>query len=179
MSRKSHTTRPTLAALQQQYRLSMPDNQDPSKLPAFMKLIPRKPSKPTTRKHEEHDEQARCVTYLHKLCPNVVVSAGLTGELWGMARHVPRGIFYGWIAKLKARGMLSGYSDLVLHWHDRHTIFLEMKTKTGVESSSQEGVRKRLEQCGFSVYRCESVDDLKRIIAREHIPCLDAEIVYE
>lgn len=138
--------------------------------PAFMSQTPRAVST-EPRQHTEHDSQAEIVKHLKLVCPTVVVNAGLTGELWGMARHVPKGIFYGWIQKLKNRGMLPGYADLVLHWGPAKTCFIEMKTKTGKEKDSQKDVREKLSHLGFATYIVRNLDDLRNVIKLEQIPC--------
>ena len=110
--------RPTLAQLQSSFRASMPHDQDPSKMPAWMHEKPRAPRKVGVKnKTVEHDTQADVVRWLHKLCPSVVVSASLNGELYGLSRHVPKGVFFGFMNKLKNRGLLAGYADLVLHFN--------------------------------------------------------------
>ena len=143
--------------------------------PKFMNETPRK-KRTIKNRHEEHDLQSACVSYLHTCCPNVLVSASLNGELSGMARHVPKGIFFGWIAKLKKRGMCAGYADIVLHFYPCRTVFIEMKRPDGgSESGVQCGIRVRLAAMDFRTYICRSLDDLYEIIKIEKIPCFDKD----
>ena len=132
------------------------------------------PTKP--RQHQEHDEQSTYVKYLRQCCPDVLIEAGLTGELWGMARHIPKGIFYGWIGKLKARGMLTGGSDLKIYFAPARMVVLECKHGKGTENTAQEDVRKNLTAKGFKCYVIKSLDDLKEVIRIENIPCRDSSI---
>ena len=126
-------------------------------------------------KSEEHDMQAAVVHYLHKLCPSVLVAASLNGELRPTG---DMGKFYGWMNKLKSRGMLTGDCDLRLTWFPSRCIFIEMKRRNGgVVSDAQDTVGDRLKAQGFPVYVLErGVDGLKEIIRREGIPCSDSSI---
>lgn len=166
--------RPTLAQLQAQFRAGLPSDKEPNWIPNYMKQTPRAPRKIGVKNNQtEHEDQATCVTYLHKFCPNVIVSANLTGELYGLSRHVPEGVFYGFMNKLKMRGKLTGIPDLVLHWNPGKTCYVEMKTRTGKENEAQIAVRKKLQAMGFGVHICRGIDDLRKIIKEENIPCID------
>lgn len=166
-------TRPTLQQLQDQFRAGMPSDQDPEKIPVWMLETPRAPRKEGVKnKSEEHDDQAEVVTYLKKLCPQVLVSASLNGELRPMGDI---GKFYGWIKKLKSRGMLTGDMDMRLTWSPKQCIFIEMKKrKGGVTSDAQVTISGILRQQGFTVYVLNTgVDGLKEIIKEQNIPCLE------
>lgn len=166
-------TRPTLAQLQAAMRLGG----EMVRPPAFMSKTPRAPStKP--RKHEEHDSQAEVVAYLRRCCPQVLVAASLNGELWPAQKFMEKGRYFGWINKLKGRGMLTGDTDLRLTWFPSRCIFIEMKKlKGGVVSDAQTDVGKQLERQGFKVYVLEDgIDGLKEIIRAEKIPCLDTSL---
>lgn len=169
--------RPTLAQLQAQFKAGMPHDQDPSKIPAWMNKKPRDARKPGVKnKSEEHDDQAAVVSYLRKLCPDVLVSASLNGELRPMG---DMGKFYGWVSKLKTRGMLTGDCDLRLTWAPARCIFIEMKKRSGgVVSEAQNTVGDKLRAQGFKVYTLSTgIDGLKDIIKTEDIPC--RETLYE
>lgn len=175
--KKFRDKRPSLQQLQDQFRASMPHDQDPSKLPVWMLETPRAPRKEGVRnKSEEHDDQAAVVKYLHTFCPQVLVAASLNGELRPMGEM---GKFYGWIKKLKSRGMLTGDSDLRLTWYPRKCAFIEMKKrKGGVTSEAQEKVRNTLLAQGFPVYILNTgIDGLKQIIKQAAIPCLDVPTI--
>lgn len=161
--------RPSLAQLQAAMNAFAPDG-GMKRPPDFMKLKPRAPStKP--RQHQEHDSQAEIVTYLKRCCPAVTVSASLNGELRPTG---DMGRFYGWIAKLKARGMLTGDPDLRLTWSPSRCIFIEKKREKGGKlGDAQITVGDKLRADGFAVYTMAGgIDELKEIIKTEGIPCL-------
>ena len=169
-------TKLTLAQIQAQIRAQAPDGwkNSESKFPlAFMDKTPRAPRKEGVKnKQEEHDEQAAVVKYLKTFCPEVLVSAGLSGELRPLG---DMGKFYGFIAKLKSRGLLTGALDLRLTWSPSRIIFIEMKKKKGgVVSDAQNIVANTLTKQGFTVYFLHGgVNELREIIAKENIPCLE------
>lgn len=168
--------KPSLAAIQAQIRASAPHGwtNATSKAPlAFMDKTPRAARAPGLKnKTQEHDDQTAVVTYLKKLCPDVLVSSSLNGELRPTG---DMGRFYGWVAKLKARGMLTGDCDLRLTWKPQRCIFIEMKKKKGgVVSDAQSTVGQILTKQGFAVYVLSTgIDGLKEIIRKEAIPCLE------
>lgn len=169
--------RPTIKQLQDSFNLYAPKNLDPAKLPAFMHEKAREPST-KRRKHEEHDSQTEVVRYLHNFCPAVLVASSLNGELWPMSQHIDKGRFFGWMNKLKNRGMLPGDADLRLTWSPSRCIFIEKKrSKGGKLEIAQIEVGDRLRAQGFSVYVMEGgIEELKEIIIKEKIPCIDYSV---
>ena len=174
--KKPPDKRPSLAALQSQIMAGAPAGwrPDDSKFPlAFMSEKARPPRKEGVKnKTPEADSQAEIVSYLRRCCPSVIVAASLNGELRPTG---DMGKFYGWIAKLKARGMLSGDPDLRLTWYPSRCIFIEKKrAKGGRTSEAQDDVGARLRAQGFPVYVLEGgIDELREIIKKENIPCME------
>ena len=174
------TEKPTIKQLQDQFNMYAPRDRPLAWTPKFMTKKPRIKNPDIVKpknKQTEHTLQAQLVSYMKTCCPDVIVSASLNGELSGMARNVSEGMFYGWIAKLKARGMLSGYADLVLHWKPVKSCFIEVKRPDGgSENAAQINIRERLEEMGFSCYVIRSIEELKEIIKKENIPCRDSSL---
>lgn len=170
MKRRFQDKRPTLADLQTAMNYGRPAEGFAHK-PSFMDKTPRAaPKQP--RQHEEHDSQGQIVTYLRQCCPDVTVAASLNGELRPTG---DMGRFYGWIAKLKARGMLSGDPDLRLTWFPRRCIFIEKKREKGGKlGDAQITVGDKLRAQGFHVYVMEGgIEQMREIIRLENIPTLD------
>ena len=173
MVRKLGDKRMTLTQLQAAYNMYKPHDQDPAKLPAFMHEKARAPRNESVKNnHEEHDSQATIVTYLKRVCPSVLISASLNGELRPTG---DMGRFYGWINKLKARGMLTGDPDLRLTWHPHRCIFLEKKRRQGGNTSgAQKIVHDILRSQGFPVYVLPGgIEEMREIIKKEEIPCIE------
>lgn len=63
----------------------------------------------------------------------------------------------------KATGLISGVSDLIVLMQNK-TIFVEIKTYTGVQSDSQKDFQQHVESLGFPYYVCRSLDDFKAVI---------------
>lgn len=151
-----------------------------SKFPIpFLEETPRAVRAPGVKnKHEEHDSQAEIVRYLRQCCPSVLVSSSANGELWPLSQQIDKGRFYGWMNKLKNRGLLTGDPDLRLTWFPSRCIFIEKKrAKGGVTSDAQIEVGARLRAQGFAVYTLAGgIDELKEIIRRENIPCRDHDV---
>lgn len=177
MKSKFTRKRPTLQQLQDQFRAGMPSDASNVRLPAYMLETPRASRKPREEgqknAHEEQNSQVEVVTYLHKMCPKVLVASSCNGELWPLSQYIDKGRFFGWMKKLKQRGLLKGDADLRLTWFPSRCIFIEMKKKKGgVISDAQELVGEKLRSQGFKVYVLEGgVDELKEIIRLENIPC--------
>lgn len=60
---------------------------------------------------------------------------------------------------LKNTGLLKGVSDLVFQT-DKETIYIEVKTDTGVQSSEQKDFQKRIENLGLKYLLVRSVQDV-------------------
>ena len=167
------TRRPTLAELQQQMNMYAPKEGLAWK-PKFMDQTPRA-ARTAPNKTPEADSQAEIVAYLRRCCPSVLVAASLNGELRPTG---DMGKFYGWVAKLKSRGLLSGDPDLRLTWYPSRCIFIEKKRKKGgTTSKAQESVHATLTAQGFKVYTMPGgIDEMREIIAKEGIPCLESQV---
>ena len=152
-----------LRDLQAALRANAPQDWDESRL-GFMGKKARE-YKP--RQHKEHDEQAAMVSWLHLQYPHVVVSASLNGELWAAARHMGKGPFFGWMNKLKARGLLAGMMDLTLFWKGPRVCLIECKVRNGREAEHQEQLRLKLTSMGHSVYVCRSIEELQAALKLE------------
>ena len=66
-------------------------------------------------------------------------------------------------AKKKARGLLPGYPDLIVHWKGC-TILIEVKTEKGRVSPKQQDVHRRLREQGFGVHVVRTHADLDALI---------------
>ena len=64
---------------------------------------------------------------------------------------------------LKATGLLSGVSDLIVVLPNR-ILFLELKTETGQQSDSQVEFSCIISVLGFEYYVIRSIDEFKNII---------------
>ena len=126
-----------------------------------------RPKSEKPRGHEEHDLQTACVSYLRQFCPSVIVSASLTGEFGAMASRK----FYGWMNRLKGRGLTSGWPDMVLHWFPEKTLYVELKSEKGVLSEAQQEVHRQLTQAAFNVVIVKNMQDLLDTIDVFRIPC--------
>lgn len=60
----------------------------------------------------------------------------------------------------KAIGMMSGVSDLIIIT-DKWTIFVEVKTQTGVQSESQKRFQSIVEALGYEYMLVRSLEDFK------------------
>jgi hypothetical protein len=58
-------------------------------------------------------------------------------------------------------------------------VFVELKRPDGggSESASQKIIRERLEGMGFGCYICRSVDEIRKIVRKEGIPCRESDPV--
>ena len=65
--------------------------------------------------------------------------------------------------KLKATGILSGVSDLIIVQPNR-IIFLELKIEKGIQSDNQKDFETRIKFLGFEYYICRSLEQFKTII---------------
>lgn len=64
---------------------------------------------------------------------------------------------------LKATGLLSGVSDLIVVLPNR-VLFLELKTETGQQSDSQVEFECAISELGFEYYVIRSIDEFKNMI---------------
>jgi hypothetical protein len=65
--------------------------------------------------------------------------------------------------KLKATGLVSGVSDLIIIQPNR-CIFVELKIEKGKQSESQIAFQKKVEALGFEYYIVKSLQHFKEII---------------
>jgi hypothetical protein len=68
------------------------------------------------------------------------------------------------MARFKAMGLRSGTSDLVLLLNNGVTIFVEVKTETGVQSDSQILFQNKVNSLGYQYYIVRSINDMIDLI---------------
>lgn len=111
---------------------------------------------------EEHNLQCACVKWFAYQHP----------ELQGLLFSVPNGgaRSKATAGKLKAEGVVAGVADLILlvprvHFDEQNAIScyyalcIEMKTKTGRQSSEQKAWQLKVEKYGYKYAVCRSLDD--------------------
>lgn len=73
-------------------------------------------------------------------------------------------------ARRKKLGLLAGWPDIGIFWRSR-VVLLELKrSRYGVLSKAQRELHPRLENAGFPVEVCCSVEDVLAVVARSGIP---------
>lgn len=126
------------------------------KFDEFKKLYIEKKEEPKQkRKHPEEDMQTACVNYFRLVYPRYVIFAvGNGGSRNAIeAKH------------MKKSGVLAGVSDLILI-ADHAVLFVEMKTKTGIQSERQKKFQVDVERLGFEYKICRSLQDFQRTVER-------------
>lgn len=102
-------------------------------------------------KHEEENLQIQCVRWFSLQFPKLAL----------LLHHSPNGGRRTTIeaARFKQMGTRKGFPDLVLLFPNAryHALFIEMKSKKGVQRDSQKAMQSALEQMG---YKYEIVRDL-------------------
>lgn len=100
------------------------------------------------RKFIEHTNQVKVVQYVRTFYPEIIICS------------IPNGS--GTTAKnrlqLYSEGMLAGMPDLFIFHPAKgfNGLAIEMKTESGVESTYQKNIRKRLNDSGYLVYVARS-----------------------
>ena len=74
----------------------------------------------------------------------------------------------------KTQGLNSGDPDLRLSLPGGRTVFLEVKSDKGRVSEAQMYVHNKLRALGFGVYVVRSIDDVRKVIKAENIPCVES-----
>lgn len=77
------------------------------------------------------------------------------------------------ISTLKKMGLKNGIPDLVFLVKGGKVFFIELKTESGVLSENQKFRIPILEDLGFSVYVCRSLDDVRGVFKSEGLDDLD------
>ena len=102
----------------------------------------------------EETIQSAIISYLRLALPNAIINhAANEGNRGGK-----QGLIDGF--KRKSMGVTSGYPDIVIHVNGI-TIFMEVKTQTGVLSANQKNIKTILESQGFKYFVVRSIDDAK------------------
>ena len=104
----------------------------------------------------EHQTQTDCVNWFRYIYDDAIIFAVPNG---GRRDRVTG-------AKLKAEGVLAGIADLII-LSSVGTIFIEMKTKTGSQATSQKGFQKKVEALGYHYYVCRSFDDFQSVVEKD------------
>lgn len=111
----------------------------------------KKPSEPTK---SEREIQIECVKFFRERFPKQIILSISNEAAWkNWARYEPM-------------GCLHGAADLLVTLKDR-VFFVEMKTKTGVQSDNQLDFQSKCEAIGISYYLCRSLDEFKMAILSE------------
>lgn len=112
-------------------------------------------------KHEESKMQIECVRWFRMQYKRELLFAVPNGsKLSGDSKEqiIRRGI-------LKAEGLLSGVSDLVLV-HDDGVAFLEAKTEKGTQSDTQRLFEAMVKAMGFTYLIFRNFDEFKNIVTQ-------------
>ncbi len=93
-----------------------------------------------------------------------------------LKNHIPRHVIFSVpnggsrnvieAKKLKATGLLSGVSDLIILQPNK-TLFIELKIEKGVQSDKQKDFENVVSNLGFNYYIVRSLDEFKKIIENE------------
>lgn len=111
----------------------------------------KKPKEPTK---SEREIQIECVKFFRERFPKQIILSISNEAAWK-----------NW-GKYEPMGCLHGAADLLVTLKDR-VFFVEMKTKTGVQSDNQVDFQSKCEAIGISYYLCRSLDDFKRAVLSE------------
>lgn len=65
--------------------------------------------------------------------------------------------------KMKATGLLSGVSDLIIVHPDK-TFFIELKTEKGIQSENQKEFEARVKNLNHEYYLIRSLEEFKQLI---------------
>lgn len=101
----------------------------------------------------EHRLQCACVSWFRQQYPN------MRHSLFAVPNGGRRDAVTG--SKLKAEGVLSGVSDLILlqRTADYGALLIEMKTRTGRQAETQRRWQHAVEQDGYKYIVCRSLED--------------------
>lgn len=108
------------------------------------------------KKDIEHQTQTGCVNWFRYVYNDALIFAVPNGG----RRDRKTG------SRLKAEGVLAGVADLII-LSSVGTFFIEMKTKTGQQATSQKGFQKRVEALGYHYYVCHSFEDFINAVEKE------------
>ena len=118
-------------------------------------------AEPSSRKRrpsseEEHHLQCNCVKWFRLQYPR------MKHNLFAVPNGGGRGKADA--GKLKAEGVLSGVSDLILLKRNTEYggLMIEMKTKKGVQAGSQKDWQEKISKDGYKYVVCRSLEDFMR-----------------
>lgn len=66
--------------------------------------------------------------------------------------------------KLKATGMKAGVADLIVLLPNAKTLFIELKTETGIQSDVQKEFEQQVVSLGFEYHLIRSLEQFKKVI---------------
>lgn len=66
--------------------------------------------------------------------------------------------------KLKATGMKAGVSDMIVLLPNAKTLFIELKTETGIQSDVQKEFEQHVVSLGFEYHLIRSLEQFKKVI---------------
>jgi hypothetical protein len=107
-------------------------------------------------KNPESNLQISCVKWFRLQYPDRIIAAIPNGG--------KRGIVTASI--MKAEGVLPGMPDLIIPEPMGlfHGMFIEMKSETGTTSQHQKEILRRLNNVGYAVYVCRSLDNFMQVV---------------
>jgi hypothetical protein len=109
----------------------------------------------------EDDLHVSVYQALRVLCPNDAVV-----NSWDLANA--KSAIEG--ARKRRKGCLAGWPDLCVAWRSRLVLIELKRSRYGVISATQRTLHARLEEAGFPVTICTSVQDVLETVSRAGIP---------
>lgn len=113
----------------------------------FLKKESARKSRATPR-HEESHIQIQMVNWFRLQYPSYIIAAIPNG---GRRNAVEAKI-------MKGEGVLAGFSDLIIIARE-NVLFIEVKTKDGIQSDLQAKFQSDVERLGFQYSICRSLDE--------------------
>ena len=107
-------------------------------------------------KHEESDLQAMCVKWFDLMYPNLLLYAIPNGGKRSIKTAMA----------MKREGVKKGVADLFLMRANNgyHGLFIEMKSKKGVQSPEQKAFESRAKFQGYDYKICKTFDEFEKVI---------------
>lgn len=105
--------------------------------------------------HPEQDLQVSCVEWFNQNYKNYVVYS------------VPNEAVRSQYGKFKKMGLLAGVSDLVLLFPAGKSVYVELKSDTGVQKRQQAVFERKITNLGFKYFICRSLEEFKEICRSE------------
>lgn len=107
-------------------------------------------------KNQERNLQKLCVQWFRIIFKNYIIFAIPNG---GSRNKIEA-------KNLKAEGVLAGVPDLQIIAPNK-TLFIEMKTPTGRQTSTQKNLQTKLTELGFKYFICRTFEEFQNIVKNE------------